>query len=278
MHAVRSALIWAAEITLILLWLPLMAVSRLFDRAPFYRTGYLFRRLGWLMTKVNPGWQIQVDRTGFPPNPRAPYVVVSNHQSNADIPVVSNLPWEMKWVGKKELFDVPVVGWMMKLSADIPVDRSDPRSRSSVLLRAKRVLDQKCSVIFFAEGTRSKDGRLCPFKDGAFRLAIDAGVPVLPVALDGTAHALPKHGWKFGPAVQVHLKVLAPIPTTGLTHADVPALRDRTRQAIAEQIAAWRGVSAAEVQQPTSSRLAAPESVLAAEDLEQRTRKAVGRV
>ena len=273
MQAVRSALIWIAEITLILLWLPLMAVSRLFDRPPYYRTGYLFRRLGYFMTKVNPAWQIHVDEAGFPEDPRAPYVVVSNHQSNADIPVVSNLPWEMKWVGKKELFDIPVVGWMMKMSADLPVDRKDPTSRSSVLRRAQAVLKQRCSVIFFAEGTRSRDGRLRPFKDGAFRLAIDAGVPVLPVALDGTAHALPKHGWKFGPAVQVHLKVLDPIPTAGLTHGDVAALREQTRQAIAEQIAAWRGVAVAEVQQPVSGRLAAPESAMTV-DAAPRTRKA----
>ena len=254
MQAVRSALIWTAEVTLILLWLPILAVSRLFDEPPYYRTGYLFRRLGYFMTKVNPAWDIQVEGA-FPENPRLPYVVVSNHQSNADIPVVSNLPWEMKWVGKKELFDLPVVGWMMKLAADLPVDRKDPQSRSSVLKRAKAVLHQKCSVIFFAEGTRSKDGRLRPFKDGAFRLAIDAGVPILPVALDGTSDTLPKHGWKFGPPVQVYLKVLDPIPTDGLTVADVAALRERTRQAIAQQIAGWRGVPVEEVQQPLPSRL-----------------------
>ena len=146
-----------------------------------------------------------------------------------------------------------------------------------MLRRAQAVLEQKCSVIFFAEGTRSKDGRLRPFKDGAFRLAIDAGVPVLPVALDGTAHALPKHGWKFGPAVQVHLTVLDPIPTAGLTHADVPALREQTRQAIARQIAAWRGVPVAEVQQPVAEpRLAAADA--REETLDQRTRKAANTI
>ena len=73
----------------------------------------------------------------LPADPRHPYVVVSNHQSNADIPLISRLPWEMKWVAKKELFDVPVLGWEMLLAGDIPVDRRDAESRAPVLVRAR---------------------------------------------------------------------------------------------------------------------------------------------
>ena len=247
MKAALSAAIWTAIGLLVLVWLPLLALVRLFDRDPArYATGRLFRKVGDAMTRVNPLWHIEV--TGHvPDDPRHPYVVVSNHQSNADIPVISRLPWEMKWVAKAELFQLPFAGWMMRLAGDIAVDRDDPRSRAKVLIAAKEYLRKRCSVMFFPEGTRARDGRVRPFQPGAFRLAIDAGVPVLPLAIDGTRDALPKHGWVFGPAIHARLKVLDPIPTDGLGRDDIDALTERVRQAIITQIAAWRNTSPAEV-------------------------------
>ena len=238
MKAIQSALTWAAIAGLVLFALPVLLVVRLADRTPVqFRTGRVFRVIGSWIPSVNPAWHLDVGGYGVD-GVRHPYVVVSNHQSLADIPVISKLPWEMKWVAKKELFGLPVLGWLMKLAGDIAVDRTDPNSRSSVLLRARRVLDHGCSVMFFPEGTRSKDGRIKRFHDGAFRLAIRAGVPVLPLAIDGTMNAIPKHGWQFGRA-DVRLDVLPPIPTEGMTEDDVPALRDRVRQAIVDHIAAW---------------------------------------
>ena len=242
MRSIESALAWTGIVLLLIVWLPMLAVVRLFDwRAPHYATGRLFRRVGWAITKVNPAWKVTV--TGeLPADPRLPYVVVANHQSNADIPLVSTLPWEMKWVAKKELFQIPVAGWMLRMAGDIAVDRKDPDSRASVMRRARAVLAQRCSVMFFAEGTRSRDGRVRAFRDGAFRLAIDAGAPVLPLAIDGTASALPKHGWRFGEA-DCRLHVLPPVPTEGLGEGDVAALRERVRSAIVAHIAMWRGVA-----------------------------------
>jgi 1-acyl-sn-glycerol-3-phosphate acyltransferase len=87
------------------------------------------------------------------------------------------------------------------------------------------------SVMIFPEGTRSASGEMLPFKDGAFRLAIDAGVPILPLAVLGTRSALPKHDWRFNRSSAV-VRVLEPVDTTGLTPDDAPALRDRVRQVI----------------------------------------------
>ena len=242
MKALSSALTWAFVVLDVLVALPTMLLVRLFDRTPTrVHTGRTFRVMGSWVTRVNPVWHITVGGVD-PATLDHPYVVVSNHQSQADIPVVSRLPWEMKWVGKKELFDIPVMGWLMRLADDIPVDRKDPASRGSVLVRAQRKLDHGTSVMFFAEGTRSRDGRVKKFHDGAFRLAIRAGVPVLPLALDGTMDALPKHGWQFSRA-DVRLDVLPPVSTDGLTEADLPALRDRVRQMIVDHVAAWRGVA-----------------------------------
>ena len=243
----RSLWVWGSVGIMILIWLPLLGIIRLFDRDPVhYTTGRWFRRLGMMMTKVNPAWQLKVSGQMID-NPRNPYVVVSNHQSMADIPLLSNLPWEMKWVGKIELFQIPLIGWMMKLSDDIPVNRKDPRSGAKMILRAMHVLEEHCSVIFFAEGTRSPDGRVGRFNDGAFHLAVKTQVPILPIALEGSYGCLPKKSWRFGLPQTIFVKLLSPVPTTGLTVNDVPELRDRIRQMIVEQVAAFRGVPPSEL-------------------------------
>ena len=238
---VESALVWIAVVLIVIVALPVVAIARLFDWTPQHvRAGAAFRWMGTWTSRINPLWKVRIEA----PSRDAldhPYVVVCNHQSLADIPVLSRLPWEMKWVGKASLFKLPLMGWMMRLADDIAVDRKSPESRAAVIRRTRQVIADGVSVMFFAEGTRSKDGRVKRFFDGAFRLAIDTGTPILPVAIDGTMGALPKHGWRFGTA-DVRLNVLDAIPTVGLTLDDVAELRDRTRLAIAEQIAAWRGV------------------------------------
>jgi 1-acyl-sn-glycerol-3-phosphate acyltransferase len=247
MNAIRSGLIWAAVALLVAIWLPLVAAVRLFDRDPArYATGRMFRRLGVAFTWLNPFWQFDIGGH-FPENPRRPYVVVANHQSLADIPVISRLPWEMKWVAKAELFKLPVAGWMLKLVGDIPVERGDRGSRGEALQRARATLDNRCSVMFFSEGTRSTDARVRRFQLGAFHLAIESGVPVLPIAIDGTSEGIPKHGWKFQHKIVARVEVLDPIPTEGLSTRDAATLAEDVRQRIIGQIAAWRGASPADI-------------------------------
>jgi 1-acyl-sn-glycerol-3-phosphate acyltransferase len=247
MHALKSLWIWCTIALLILLWLPFLAVIRLTDRDPVhYRTGRWFRRLGVAMTKVNPLWRLEVTGETIS-HPRNPYVVVSNHQSLGDIPLISHLPWEMKWVGKEELFRLPVVGWMMRMAGDIAVNRADARSGARTIIQATRVLEQHCSVMFFPEGTRSLDGRVGRFNDGAFHLALRARVPVLPVAVEGSRDCLPKRSWVFGSPNTIRVKVLPPIDPAALALTEAPALRDAVRAAIIRQIADWRGVPVGDV-------------------------------
>lgn len=239
----RSLWTWVAVSTLIISWLPLLALIRVFDSDPArYRTGRWFRRLGCLLTKVNPAWQVEISGKQID-HPRNPYVVVSNHQSLADIPVISCLPWEMKWVAKAELFKIPVIGWMMQLAGDIQVDRMDSRSGARALLSARTYLDKKCSVIFFPEGTRSRHGGLGSFSEGPVRLAIKEGVPVLPLVVDGTRDALPKHSWRFGQPSAIRLKVLDPLSTDGLSVRDAAALTEQVRTLIGDQLEVWRTAS-----------------------------------
>lgn len=244
---IKSLLIWTGIILLILFWLPLLALIRIFDRNPVrYRTGKWFRKLGYLISKVNPTWNVEIEG-GENIDDRNPYVMVSNHLSNADIPVISNLPWEMKWIAKKELFGLPIAGWMMKMSGDISVDRSSSNKRIGVFKRCKYYLDKNISVIFFPEGTRSRTGKVNRFAIGAFDLAIREQKPILPIALDGTQDCLPKKSWVFLPDVHVRMKVLDPVSTAGMEKEDALKLVEDVRRSIAAQIAEWRGVPVDEV-------------------------------
>ena len=244
---IRSTWTWTAVAVLVLSWLPLLAVIRVFDRDPVrYRTGRWFRRLGVSMVAVNRSCRVRV--SGFHvEDPRLPYVVVGNHQSLGDIPVFSLLPWEMKWLGKESLFKIPVVGWMMRLAGDISVDRADPGSGRAALARARKMLDQRCSIMIFPEGTRTPDGRMLPFHDGAFALAVWAQVPILPIVVDGTVACLPRDSWIFCGRHRIRLTILPPVGTAGSTMRDIPALKATVRGAMLACLAASRGVPVAEV-------------------------------
>jgi len=188
--------------------------------------GRTFRLIGVVAAKLNPFWNFGV--AGAPSRPGRKTVVVSNHESNADPFLVSSLPWEMKWLGKASLFRIPVAGWMMRMAGDIPVERGDSDSAKAAMAVCAGWLERGVPVMLFPEGTRSKDGQLLPFKDGAFRLAIETGADVLPVAIAGTREALPKHSWKFGRS-EGRVTVGTPISTAGMTLADVEGLKARAR-------------------------------------------------
>jgi 1-acyl-sn-glycerol-3-phosphate acyltransferase len=240
MNVLKSIYIWTVSALIILIWVPLLAIMRLFDRDPvLYRTGRMYRRLGLFLVRVNPNWKVEISGETIE-NPRNPYVVVANHQSMGDIPVISNLPWEMKWVGKEELFKTPIVGWHMRLAGDIPVNRKGVRRWEQVAKKAGFYLDNNCSVMIFPEGTRTKDGSVGRFADGAFALAVIHQVPILPLVVEGTFDCLPKNSWLFGKAESMKVKVLAPIPTEGMTSSDVPELRERVHKLIVDQLTAWR--------------------------------------
>jgi 1-acyl-sn-glycerol-3-phosphate acyltransferase len=224
---------WLVLGTCLLVWIPLLVIVRVVT-APFdpgrYWTGLLFRKIAVVTATLNPLWHFRVSGT-FPPDPRRPYVVVSNHESFVDILLISHLPWEMKWLSKVEILRIPVLGWDMRLAGDVPVERGTARSAAKAMRRCREILSRRVSVIIFPEGTRSTTDEMLPFKDGAFRLAIDAGVPVLPLAVHGTRTALPKHGWRFSRS-DAEVRVLEPVETAGLGPEDVGALKQRVREAI----------------------------------------------
>jgi 1-acyl-sn-glycerol-3-phosphate acyltransferase len=236
----RSAWIWAASATLILLWTPLLGAVRLFDfKPPRLRTGRWFRRLGRVIARVSP-WRIRVSG-GENVNANQVYVVVSNHQSVADIPVIAHLKLDTKWLAKAELFRLPVAGWMMRMAGDVPIERSDRRKGAIAMMRCARYLRQRCSVVFFPEGTRSPDGRVLPFNDGPFQLAIRERVPILPLVVEGTGAALARNSWVFGKARDIHLKILEAVSVDGWNVKQAAALGAKVRQRIVDELERRRG-------------------------------------
>src|SRR5688572_19087790 len=224
---------WLAICLVTLLWLPLLGLLYLFtirSDPGRYLVGRWFRLSAVTAAKLNPLWRFRTSGVRIT-DPRRPYVAVSNHESLADIFLISCLPWEMKWLAKEELFRIPLMGWNMRLAGDIPVGRSSRKSRIEALMQCRDRLDKRVSVMIFPEGTRSETGDLLPFHDGAFRLAIDAGVPILPLAVVGTRDAVAKGSLVFGRA-DAEVRALDPIPTDHLTVKDVATLRDEVRERI----------------------------------------------
>ena len=234
LQKVLNAWAWVVLISAIIIGffvvLTVFIVTVPFDRSRYY-AGRTFRIVGATTVRLNPLWSFSTDGVRIR-DPRRPYVAVSNHESYADIFLISHLPWEMKWLGKEQLFKIPFLGWMMWLAGDIPVKRGTRESIVAAMNGCRDKLTQRLSVMIFPEGTRTPDGELLPFKDGAFRLAIENHAPILPIVVAGTRRAMAKHTFQFQKTRAI-CRVLEPIETAGLTLADLPSLKERTRAAIA---------------------------------------------
>ena len=233
MNALLSAAAWAELAAIAVggffIQLPLAIVCAPFD--PGRKVAGRFLRLMAVATaKTSPFWFFGIDGPK-PKKPTRKTVVISNHVSNADAFLISFLPWEMKWMAKRSLMKIPFVGWSMWLAGDVPVERGQKDSALAALEQCKAWLERGVPIMIFPEGTRSKTGELLPFKDGAFRLAIESGADLLPIAVAGTREALPKHSWRFSRS-NARVKVGVPLPTAGLTLDDLPRLKDQARSAI----------------------------------------------
>ncbi len=139
------------------------------------------------------------------------YVIVSNHQSMIDIPAIhARLGLNIKWIMKKELRSIPVFGAACHYLGCISIDRADNAAAIQSIQSAKERLSRTASPLFFAEGTRSRDGRVMPFKKGAFKFACDTGLPVLPVTVKNAAKLLPSHSLDLIPGT-VELIIHPPV-------------------------------------------------------------------
>jgi 1-acyl-sn-glycerol-3-phosphate acyltransferase len=235
--AVGSALFWAfiavSSVLLfpvaVLIWL----VTRPFDRRT--RALHAFTCF-WasLYTWLNPVWRVRV-RGREHVRRGATYVMVANHLSLVDILVLFRLFVPFAWVSKQENFRVPFIGWNMHLNGYIPLRRGDKQSAAQMMDACRATLRDGTSIMMFPEGTRSRTGALQAFKPGAFALALETGVPVLPIVLTGSGDALPKRGWVLRGRHVITVDVLPEVvPAPG---CDVAVLTEQVREVLADALA-----------------------------------------
>jgi len=180
---------------------------------------------------LNPFWRLTVEgRDRLPWN--GPAVIVANHLSLLDILVLYGLFRPFKWVSKASIFRIPFVGWNMRLNDYVGLRRGDRESIRQMMNHCREHLAAGSPLLIFPEGTRSQDGVLQAFKDGAFKLAAEAGCPVIPVAISGTYRGLPKHGFMLRNRMDALVRVLEPIDPADHGN-DVARLREAAHAAIA---------------------------------------------
>jgi 1-acyl-sn-glycerol-3-phosphate acyltransferase len=165
-------------------------------------------------------------------DPKQGYVFTPDHRSHADITALMAALPAVRFAAKRELFEEPVLGKAMRAVGMIPIDRGNPALARRTLDEAAAKLGMTVSLVIFPEGTRAPAGRMLPFKAGAFVVAIEQQVPVVPVAIHNAAHVMPAHGYLSVLGGRVVVEILDPIPTAGLRFEDRHALKERVRTAL----------------------------------------------
>jgi 1-acyl-sn-glycerol-3-phosphate acyltransferase len=202
-------------------------LSTVFDRGGNF--GHRCARTwAWLILKTS-GVQVRVSGLEHV-DPFGSYVVAANHQSIYDIPIVfTSLPLQLRIVAKESLGRIPFLGWHLQRTGHLLVDRTNPGA--GILKRMAQLVRGARSLIVFPEGTRSADGSVGRFKGGIFLLAIDSGLPVLPVSIARSRFVMMKGRLMVCPA-EVTLTVHAPITTTGIAREQARELADRVRDVV----------------------------------------------
>jgi 1-acyl-sn-glycerol-3-phosphate acyltransferase len=162
--------------------------------------------------------------------PGTSYIITPNHQSHTDIlALITMLPVRFRWVIKKELLKIPLFGWALGRTGAISLDRSNREESVLKLREGTSTLQGGWSVLIYPEGTRTSDGLIHDFKKGPFMMAVQSGIPILPVTCNGAFKVLPKKTISLRSG-HITVTIGNPIPTAGLTEDDVPMLMERTRQ------------------------------------------------
>jgi 1-acyl-sn-glycerol-3-phosphate acyltransferase len=199
---------------------PVIALAAAFDASLAYDLSRVWSNVNLLITGVQ---VLGIRRTTL--DPRHSYVFMSNHASHFDaLAVVAALPeFQLRWVAKRELADVPLFGWALRRAGHIIIDRSDSAQAVESLRAAREIMAQGVSVVIFPEGTREgHDHELLPLKKGGFMLALETGAPIVPVAVRDSRAILPRDDWRIRPGT-IEVVIGEPIPVEGQTRQGLMA-------------------------------------------------------
>jgi len=228
---IKSLMIWVIGISLtVLLYFVMLFFSVILFPFDKWRKVAHAQCFWWsdAVIALNPYWQIDVSGLDNIDHKKT-YVIVSNHQSLADIVIMYQTKMQFKWVAKESLFKIPFLGWSLSLAKHIKLSRGNFSSIKKVYRESASWLKKGVSVLFFPEGTRSLTEEMGDFQNGAFKLAIKEKVPILAVYLEGTGNAIPKGDWRFKTKVLCSLKVLPAVDTSQFKPEEFSRLKDLVR-------------------------------------------------
>ena len=196
---------------------------------------WLLVHQSFILVKLIPIWKIHVE--GLEKAVKGTtFVIISNHQSILDILLLNCLRLKYKWISKIENVKLPFLGWYLRMADYITVNRGNDESKTEMLDKSFGCLKRGISIMIFPEGTRSLNREIGFFKRGAFQLAVQANVPILPVLIDGTGGILPKHGLIFGSGHHITIKVLEPVQPSSFSTDNPDELATKLRSLMTNEL------------------------------------------
>lgn len=245
MNIFKSIIVWLIGLCFMVILFPITFLIWLIT-FPFNKERtvihWILMYQSFLLSFLVPIWKIKIQ--GIEKSVKGTtYVIISNHQSILDILMINCLRFKFKWISKIENSKLPFLGWYIRMADYITVDRNDEKSKVEMLEKSYSCLRKGISIMIFPEGTRSKDNEIGFFKRGAFQLAIEARVPILPVIIDGTGGILPKHGLIFRSNHVITIQVLDPIPLSAFNTDNPEVLAMTMKKLMADKVKELRSAS-----------------------------------
>ena len=228
---IRTIFVWSCIAIALLVLGSLVILTSPFDRRGkvIHRYGRLWGKVALLANRV----KVRVEGIEHLKG-EGPYIIMSNHQGSYDIfALLSHLPFQFKWLAKKELFSVPFFGWVMAAAGYVSVDREGTRETVEAMNEAARKIREGMSLLIFPEGSRSPDGSIQPFKKGGFTLAIKSKVPIIPISIIGSREIMPK-GKLTVTSGEIRIRIDHPIETQNYSLKDRKSLMEKVRQTISK--------------------------------------------
>ena len=225
-----------------LFYFPIAVLLRVF-------TGWFDRRLVFLhwtstvwascYTWLSPIWSVTITGRKNADRKKS-YVMICNHQSMLDIPIIYRIFLHFKWVSKASLFKVPVIGWNLSLNRHIKLERTSTESQRKMFRMCAKHIQNGSSVMIFPEGTRSRNGELRAFKEGAFLIALKQKTDILPIVLDGSYKALPEKGFFPNRKQKISVHILPPVSYDNIKQMGVRQLSEHIHTIIADELTGMR--------------------------------------
>jgi len=228
---IRTIFVWSCIVIALLILGIVIFITYPFDRRGkvIHHYGRLWGKIALLVNRV----KVRVEGIEHLKG-EGPYIFMSNHQGTYDIfALLGHLPFQFRWLAKKELFSIPFFGWVMAAAGYVSVDREGTRKTVEAMNEAAQKIREGMSVVIFPEGSRSPDGSIQPFKKGGFTLAIKSKVPIIPISIIGSREIMPK-GKLAVTSGEIRIRIDHPIETQNYSLKDRKSLMEKVRQTISK--------------------------------------------